>query len=239
MIVLPDVERFAQVRRLPRNVGARLCGHLRIVTLRVMQFTGLGLSGPHGWCEVALRDDDGLPPRVLVKLARDEASGRAIITRMIYVGDAHPRWPKSIRPVTSATLRSLPIGRIEAAINKADLSADIFDGEARDDGFGVQFAPVDAALADYLDQTELRWVSRSRAFPATPAREPLTRPDGTDPDAFSRRVAQAYTAAVESTGAPAKALADEAGVPVTTVHRWIREARQRGHLPPARKGRAG
>lgn len=65
-------------------------------------------------------------------------------------------------------------------------------------------------------------------------REPLARPDGTDPDGFSRRVAEAYRAAVVTTSKPAKVLADEAGVPVTTVHRWIREARQRGHLKPGR-----
>lgn len=72
-----------------------------------------------------------------------------------------------------------------------------------------------------------------------PPRPPLTRPDGTDPEGFSRRVAQAYKEAVVDTRTPAKALADEAGVPVTTVHRWIRDARRLGLLPPARKGRAG
>lgn len=204
-----------------------------------MQFTGLALSGPHGWCEVALRDEDGPVPRVLVKLARDEATGRVVIARMIYVGDGEGAFRRSTVPVTPASLRALPIGRIEAAINKADLPADVFASEPRQDGFGVEFAPVDAALAAYLDATEHRLLNWSRARPGEAAREPLSRPDGTDPDAFSRRVAQAYTAAVESSAAPAKVLAEEAGVPVTTVHRWIREARQRGHLPAARKGRAG
>ncbi|MEU7807893.1 hypothetical protein AB0B18_15715 [Micromonospora chalcea] len=170
-----------------------------------------------------------------MKLAPDETTGRTVIDRMIYVGDVRPQR----LPLTASALRALPIGRIEAAINKADLPADLFSDERRDDGFGVQFAPVDAELAAYLDETEHRWMSWSRSQPTTPAREPLSRPDGTDPDAFSRRVAQAYAVAVESTSAPAKALADEAQVPVTTVHRWIREARQRGHLPPARRGRAG
>jgi transposase len=40
--------------------------------------------------------------------------------------------------------------------------------------------------------------------------------------------------------APAQTIAEANGVPVTTVHRWIREARRRGSLPPARgKGQAG
>jgi hypothetical protein len=71
-----------------------------------------------------------------------------------------------------------------------------------------------------------------------PARPALTRPDGTDPEGFSRRVAQAYKEAVVTTSTPAKVLAAEAGVPVTTVHRWIRDARRLGLLEPARKGRA-
>src|SRR5262249_17383009 len=56
-------------------------------------------------------------------------------------------------------------------------------------------------------------------------RAPLSRPDGTDPEGFSRRVAEAYNEAIPTTSKPAVALAEEAGVPVVTVHRWIREAR--------------
>lgn len=67
----------------------------------------------------------------------------------------------------------------------------------------------------------------------------LGRPDGSDPEAFYRRVAEAYSHYAEQTKAPAKAIADEAEVPVTTVHRWIREARQRGFLPQGRRGKAG
>lgn len=76
---------------------------------------------------------------------------------------------------------------------------------------------------------------RSRRKP----RQPLTRPDGTDPEGFSRRVAEAYTEALLTTKTPAKVLAAEAGVPVTTVHRWVRDARRLGLLSPARKGRTG
>lgn len=70
-------------------------------------------------------------------------------------------------------------------------------------------------------------------------RPQLTRPDGLDPEAFYRRVAEAYVDVLSRTTAIAPALAEEAGVPVATVHRWIGEARRRGFLNPARKGRAG
>jgi transposase-like protein len=70
-------------------------------------------------------------------------------------------------------------------------------------------------------------------------RRQLTRPDPADPEEFYRLVATAYGEYAAESNAPAKGIAEEAGVPVTTVHRWIREARRRGFLPPARKGRAG
>jgi hypothetical protein len=67
----------------------------------------------------------------------------------------------------------------------------------------------------------------------------LSRPDGRDPEKFYRHVAAVYNLYAETTKAPARSMADEAEVPVTTVHRWIREARIRGFLPPGRKGRVG
>lgn len=70
------------------------------------------------------------------------------------------------------------------------------------------------------------------------ADQQLARPDGTDPGGFSQRVAAAYRAAAAKTHRPAAVLAEQAGVPVTTVHRWILDARRRGHLPPTRKGSA-
>lgn len=67
----------------------------------------------------------------------------------------------------------------------------------------------------------------------------LTRPDGSAPDDFYRLVARAYGTYAAESRAPGKAMAHEAGVPTTTAHRWIREARRRGHLPPGRRGVAG
>lgn len=54
------------------------------------------------------------------------------------------------------------------------------------------------------------------------------------PDRFYDRVAAAYQRAIDERVAPAQTIADASDVPVTTVHRWIREARRRGFLHPAR-----
>jgi hypothetical protein len=77
-------------------------------------------------------------------------------------------------------------------------------------------------------------------FPATNRRRArLSRPDGRDPEKFYAAVAEAYKEYVTQTEKVAVKIAEEASVPVTTVHRWILEARRRGFLPAATKGRAG
>jgi hypothetical protein len=115
------------------------------------------------------------------------------------------------------------------------------------DGSSGQFGPVGPDGQDVLDGLDEAITAARRAIGGFPsasveepaAAEPLTRPDRTDPEGFSRRVAAAYREVATTSHRPAAILALQAGVPVATVHRWIREARQRGFLPPARKGRAG
>lgn len=129
--------------------------------------------------------------------------------------------------ITSSLLRSISIARIEAM------------GSTPANG-GEWDKLADIALGKHrpLTFSELRKRVPKKVTPA-PVVPALSRPGGADPETFYRQVAQAYNAAVVTTRGPAKLIADQAGVPVTTVHRWIREARRRGYLPPARKGRAG
>lgn len=81
-----------------------------------------------------------------------------------------------------------------------------------------------------------------------PIKAPTTRslrlriPAGTKrPDSFYKKVAELYTALTASgTHKPAQVIAEANDVPVTTVRRWIKEARARKVLAPAdRAGRAG
>jgi hypothetical protein len=58
-------------------------------------------------------------------------------------------------------------------------------------------------------------------------------------DSFFAELASVYRSAAAESRAPAKVIADELGVPVKRVHRWVREARLAGALPPARKGAVG
>lgn len=66
---------------------------------------------------------------------------------------------------------------------------------------------------------------------------PLERGD-LGPDEFSRLVAEHYRVWAMFVAHPAAAMAERANVKAPTMHTWIREARLRGHLPPARRGKA-
>jgi len=82
-----------------------------------------------------------------------------------------------------------------------------------------------------------RYLASSRS-PGDP-RKPLGRPSSpASLDQFYQRVANAYLSASCATSRPAVVLAEENDTPVGTVHRWVREARRRGHLPPGRRGTA-
>jgi hypothetical protein len=55
---------------------------------------------------------------------------------------------------------------------------------------------------------------------------------------FTCAWARAYRSAAAESGRPAAVLAEENGVPVETVRRWVKETRRRGYLAAGRKGRA-
>ncbi len=162
-----------------------------------------------GWVSVAVDTAHGC--RVRFQSGPD---GHLVVT------DVHVHGPE----VTPALLRAIPLARIQAATIGRPLSvwenwADTLHGGTE------RIAELPAALAAALTE---------RA-----ARERLSRPVGTFPEDFYPRVAAAYAEYAPRTKAPAKAIATEAGVPVTTAHRWVREARRLGHLPPGRKGKVG
>jgi hypothetical protein len=143
--------------------------------------------------------------------------------------------------VTPEIFRAVSISRLEAQLNAgprvepgqpvAGLTWPViadFTRSVRDDS--------EPSLAELRDRARQQ---TREARPKEPDRPRLTRPDGASPEEFYPRVAAAYSQYVSRTRAPAKEMAAEAGVPITTAHRWIREARRRGFLTPARKGKAG
>jgi hypothetical protein len=193
--------------------------------LKVLDDQQSGEDSPHGGLRVLtgmaggwLFVDTAGPSPVAVLAKTVERDGRRVITRLVALGD----------PVDSSTFRKLPIGRLESLANIPHLSASLARFEKEDD-------PLSAVLSAEIGKL----FGATHDVQQAPPHEPLRRPDGSDPEGFYRRVADAYNAALTTTSRPAPLLAAEAGVPVATVRRWILEARRRGMLPPGRKGRAG
>jgi hypothetical protein len=76
------------------------------------------------------------------------------------------------------------------------------------------------------------------AEPRPPIRFRVPKGSGKKPDDFYRQVADAYEFLAQTTRAPAAEIARRNRVPLTTAHRWVREARTRGFLPPGQKGKS-
>jgi hypothetical protein len=120
--------------------------------------------------------------------------------------------------VTARDLRHLPLGKIEVWVNTL-VRQGLVD-------------PVSAKLSDAVQfghLGETLWVDK---LPPAPAK-------GAKPDEFYQRVAEIYAKAAQASTRPAAELAEAWDVPITSVHRWVRVARGRGHLPPGESGRRG
>jgi hypothetical protein len=59
------------------------------------------------------------------------------------------------------------------------------------------------------------------------------------PDRLYHDIANAYLKLAQVSPRPVAELAQAHGISSTNAHRWIREARRRGYLPPGRPGKAG
>jgi len=185
------------------------------------------------WCE--WHQDPALPGTVLVRVGVGDG-GRLVLTGLRI--DGAP---------TAELLRSVPVGRIEAAAN-----AQLTIVEDRVVPAAIPHRPgrePRAAHDGWETSDPVRAVARpaARAGDVPDHRVPDHRvadhrvADGARgrPDRFYRDVARAYRDLAQSSARPAADLAEASGVPTTTAHRWIKEARRRGFLPPGRPGKAG
>jgi hypothetical protein len=205
--------------------------------------------GYAGWIRA---DDIDLPGPLYLRLRPDER-GRWRVTELYLDGrDA---------PVTGAMLRQLPLAAIESIAQK--------DGDdqhlARQDEYpGIQMSvmashyatpaswPAGTPGEDWLDDMLASQIKRGGApTPIKRARDPkirtpmadnspLSAPGGRVTDEFLRELARRYMALVErGERGPAVTLAKQAHVTVHAVRKWVYMARQRGILPPGRRGQAG
>lgn len=161
--------------------------------------------------------------------------------------------------LTTDVLRSVPLGQITAACNSPGVEeairgrlkipgpdlrrlvsffATTFGPQARHwvaESMRAQFADSTVEQPAVSDDTPLQQtaplpakVRKSRRVLKAPPRKPY-------PDSFYEKVADQYLAASAETSSPAVVLAKRAGVPTTTVHGWVQEARRRGLLTRGRR----
>jgi hypothetical protein len=139
--------------------------------------------------------------------------------------------------LTTRMLGSLPLSRFEARVNQPGFYERVAN-QIDPDHWGkghVPFPEVPYVIVGEPPNAmpEPWWA----LAPGKPTRRPRLRlkiPTGrVKPDKFYVDVAEAFAYLVVTSSRPATDLAEANDVPVTTVHRWVREARRRGVLPPA------
>jgi hypothetical protein len=168
--------------------------------------------GRSGWLAFA---DADVPDWVYVRVQENE-HGRLVITELYLARER----------VDTATLRALPLGRLEALANASPFTEEI---RAK-----LNDAPR-PGVEPLSPEPRPRWQSRKFT-----SRDPhLVVPKGTKPDQFYKEAAELYTELAATSRRPAAVLAERSGVATATVHRWIAEARKRGFLLPAERGRRG
>lgn len=131
----------------------------------------------------------------------------------------------------AAAVRTLPLTRMEAAANiRLGHLSDVEPGD-------FPFLAADAART--APDPGSSWAARPEAA-RRPRRPPLriqVPPDRKKPDRFYQRVADLYLWLSSQSSRPAEDLAEANGVPVSTMHRWIKEARRRDILSPGQRGK--
>ena len=174
-----------------------------------------------GWCE--WHQEPELPGSVLVRVGVGE-DGRLVLTGLRIEGTP-----------TAELLRAVPVGRIEAAAN-----AQLTIVDDRVVPVAVPHRPgrePKAADGGWETTDVSRAVTRPAAHPLPDPR--LAAGARGRPDLFYRDIARAYRDLATASARPAAELAEASGVPASTAHRWIKEARRRGFLPPGRPGKSG
>jgi hypothetical protein len=172
-----------------------------------------------GWVRATIDDE----PPFYVRVRPNERGRLEVIELRLEPGG----------PIDSNTLRRVQLARVEAQVNAAGFREHIIAG--LDLPATMDFDRKYATAGAHLDQRVTTTATGHKKV--TRLQVPTTNPK---PARFYKQIASLYTRlSADANSRPAVDLAEAAGVPVTTVHRWVREARRRGFLPPGQRGRRG
>jgi len=147
--------------------------------------------------------------------------------------------------IDTNVLRDVPLGKIEAAINgayRARMLARLDEEEDPQPSANVEdtaayFSRIASKRIEELE-AEARPLTGSQLARLATVKQP-SRERGRLPDSFYQQVAEKYMALANRIKGPATQMAEANGVPVTTVHRWVKEARARGFLTAGHRGARG
>jgi hypothetical protein len=209
--------------------------------------------GNNGW--IRYQSQALEPADVFVRFV--DRDGRLVAAEIYVVGPDEGLEPEKVR--------RLPIGRIEAWANEPTMAhhiRDHVDLPAPDLRRAISYF---MQLVDDLNPPDPNWVDRMLLAQISGSDEPqapmgkvdrlpktaiVEVPDPPNaklkvpvrrpyPAAFFKEVARVYAALSARERGPAGVIADANGVPVSSVHRWVKRARALGFLPPGQRGRAG
>ena len=212
------------VRTVEENSSAGVICAQGVVPLRGFQYRAAMRTDAKGRIEVqaggwvAWTDDD-FPGFVSVRFVDDQA-GRLVPVDVVVVGDG---------AVTANHLRQAPLGNVEALANRLETARQV---RAR---MATPGPDVRAGLRKPRKPREAKKLLQAdiRVLLEPPAGEPERG------DWFYKRVAHVYQELHRTTSAPTSAIAEALEVPVSTAKAWVRKAREKEYLPPARQGKAG
>lgn len=184
--------------------------------------------------------------------------GRAMQHRWLIGGDWHPDDPPEDPETGNYHVQDLQeklkrdfggdlwrIWEVGVSVPGAGMAAGYTKNEAGRYVLSAVMLVGEAITSEILRKVPVAALENSINISASTVREevdklpPLQRTSEMTAEEFSRLVARHYTTWTRGVPHPAGAMAADAGVTVGTVHNWLREARIRGFLPPAKRGKAG
>jgi hypothetical protein len=163
----------------------------------------------------------------LVKF-RERPDGRLVVSDMYLQAEGG---------ITSEQLRALPIARAEAAANSPAAKADVLRASVTTSGDTVE-VPLRALAGAGFETSRIAFADPLEGLVRPRLKLRASERPARRTDDFYRTVAEAYSWLATRSKRPAAELAEANGVPVTTSHRWVKEARRRGLLGPGTRGGA-
>lgn len=211
------------------RVAARPGGWLRLQRTdgKASIYLRYQLSGPQGQERLTLQT-------VVMKGDDDEGEG---LSGRVWRAVPLSQVEQVLAPLTAT---DLPAPQAQAVAEMRDAfrpsgAEKSFTVDELDDYFEER-SPVDDLIERI--QSEVADAAKPPALTQPDVAE-LRPPEGRLTDDFLKKIAAAHRYYSAISKSPAKDIAEQARVPVRTVHRWVLKAREKGFLPPARRGRAG